>query len=761
MMPEKNYVGKHVKRIDALGKVTGELKYMSDVEYPNMLWGKILKSPAPHALIKSIDISKAKNLPGVVCVLTHKDVPGLNGFGIVIQDQPVLCADKVRYEGDAVALVAAETKEIAQEAIRLIDVQYEPLPIVDDMEKALDPESEKVHANGNILLRNELQKGDIKQGFEESEIILEASYETQRMEHAFLETEGGVGIYHEKDGVIEIFCGAQHPYRDQLQVSRSMNWQKEKIILHESPVGGGFGAKDEITIQIYLALLALYSKRPVKIWLEREESVRTHVKRHPMRLKFKLGAKKDGILKALDVYIVSDTGAYASLGGPVLNLALEGAPGPYKIPHSHLLGYAMYTNNGISGAFRGFGTTQSCFGMEITLDKLAEKLNIDPLELRLKNCIHKDDISGIDHNIFTSVGIEQTLQIALESEIWKKRHDRKKEFKPPLFYGVGTASEMQALGLGKDIPDFANAELDFLANGKFVLRMSSIEMGQGNITCFAQMTADCLKCKIEDVFVIHGDTGRTPDSGPTSASKSIYLIGNATYDAAKKLITEIEDAAYHITGRKFKYEAGELKFEAEKISLRDFALLLKGNTNKNAKEFDALLTTKGYFEHPVSDKSYGDGLPHCLYAFITQVVSVVVDSETGETRVLEVLSIPDCGKAINPTGVEAQCEGGSVQGIAYALYEDCIIEKGKFKNPHFSTYILPTASDVPMKNETIIVESYEGTHPFGAKGMAEPPCVAICPAILNAIYDAVGVRISSIPATPEKVLKAIKEKKNI
>ncbi len=757
-MINENFVGKRINRIDAEGKVNGRLKYMSDVDFPDMLWGRVFRAGIPHAKILSINTDAAEKFPGVACVLTHKHVKGLNAFGIVIQDQPVLCSDKVRFEGDAVALVAAETKEIAEKALSLIKVEYEPLILVDDPEIAIQPDSEKVHKNGNILLKNELNKGDINKGFQESDIIIEGSYETQRMEHAFLETEGGVGIYYKDTGIIEIFCGAQHPYRDQEQIARAMNWDKNKIILHESPVGGAFGGKDEITIQIYLAMLAYYSGKPVKIWLDREESTMTHVKRHPMKLDFKLGASEDGKFKSLDVRIVSDAGAYASLSGPVLNLALEGAPGPYIIPHTHLIGYAAYTNNGVSGAFRGFGTTQSCYAMEIMIDKLSEKLKIDPLELRLKNVLHKNDISGIDHLIFTSVGIEETLKIARESKLWKNRLERKKEFKYPYYYGIGIASEMQALGLGKDIPDFANIELDLLINSKFVLKVTSIEMGQGNITAFAQMVADCLCCSVKDVEVISGDTSKSPDSGSTTASKSIYMIGNSSYRAALILIKEMEDYALKITEKPYKFKDGCLVYEDQKLSLEEITSLIIKYKSPEKIQNGIVLSAKGYYEHPVSDKSYGDGLPHCLYAFITQLIAVIVDIETGEVKVDEILSIPDCGRAINPKGVEGQCEGGSVQGIGYALFENCIIEKGKFKNPHFSTYILPTAADVPYKNETIIIESFEETHPFGAKGMAEPPAVAACPAIVNAIYDAVGVRINSIPVTPEKVFAALKQK---
>jgi CO/xanthine dehydrogenase Mo-binding subunit len=751
MKIEARYVGRAVPRSDALEKAIGATRYMSDLTFANMLWGRVLRAKYPHALIRSIDASAAEHHPGVVCVLTHKHVMGHNGYGIAVPDHPVLCWEKVRYVGDAVALVAAETEEIASAALELIRVEYELLPVVDDPEQALAPDAPKLHEKGNVLLRNELGKSDVLKGFAESEIIIEQDYETQMMDHAFLETEGGVGVYDEREGTITVYLGSQYAFRDQLQIARALNWEPKKIRVVGSPVGGAFGGKDEITLQIHLALLAYYAKRPVKIVLSREESFITHVKRHPMRLRFRVGATRDGSLKALDCRILADAGAYSSLSGPVLNLALEGAPGPYRIPHTHLLGISVHTNNLNSGAFRGFGTTQSCFAMEITLDMMAEQLGLDPIAFRLKNVMHKDDISGIDHKIFTSVGIEETLLAARSSKLWQDRKERKKQFAPPLHYGVGVASEMQALGLGQGIPDFAGVRIDLLEDGSFLLRQGCIEIGQGNLICFQQMAADCLECDIELIKITQGDTGLSPDSGSVTASKSIYLVGNATYLAARELRRKIEEFAAQHYGETLRYEKGKLVGENVNISLKDIA--------RKAYDSNAAILGEGHFVHPTSDKSYGDGLPHCMYSFITQIVAVIVDAETGQVDVDEVLSVPDCGRAINVQGVEGQCEGGVVMGMSYALFENLMLEQGFPKNNDFSTYVLPTSLEAPREHRTVIVESFEATHPFGAKGVAEPPNVAICPAIVNAIYDAIGVRFLSIPITPERIIAALQSKK--
>lgn len=310
---EFKYVGKNIPRVDAYDKVTGTTKYMSDLSFDGMLWGEVLRSPYPHALIKAIDTSKAKALDGVAAVVTWEDVPGLNGFGIAIQDQPVLCREKVRYIGDAVAAVAAVSKDIAKKAISLIEVQYEPLPIVDDPVKAVEPDAPKVHDNGNVLLHTEIKKGNIEKGFEDSDLIIENTYYTGRQEHAFLETEGGVALI-EADGSLTVYAGSHYPHRDQLQLSRCLNIPTEQIRVVSSPVGGAFGGKDELTIQPIMALLAFKTGRPVKMVMSREESIKSYWKRHPMILTYKTGVKSDGTLVANDVKVYADTGAYASLG---------------------------------------------------------------------------------------------------------------------------------------------------------------------------------------------------------------------------------------------------------------------------------------------------------------------------------------------------------------------------------------------------------------------------------------------------------------
>jgi CO/xanthine dehydrogenase Mo-binding subunit len=731
-----------------LEKTTGELKYMGDLTLENTLWGRVLRAAHPHALINGIDTSKAESLEGVVCVLTHRDVPGLNRFGIAKPDMPVLCEDKVRYVGDAVALVSAESAEIAERACALIEVDCEPLPVVDDPERALEPDAPPVHSGGNLMHENQVGKGDIAEGLSEADVVLEHRFRTQMYAHAFLEIEAGSALCDPDTSEITIWCAGQYPYRDQLQIARSLAWTPEKIRIVATPIGGAFGGKDEITIQIYLALMAIHHRgRPVKLVLDRGESMEAGTKRHPFTLDFKLGARRDGTFTALDVDMVSDTGAYASLGGPVMNLAIEGASGPYLFPHTRIHGRAAYTNNGFSGAFRGFGTTQSCFAQEQMIDLMALELGMDPIDLRLKNALRRGDLSAMNHEIWTSIGIRETLEVAKSSRLWRERRARQAEQSAPLFHGTGVASEFQATGLGKGIPDFAGAHCDLDADGDFTLRIGGIEMGTGVLTAYCQMAAEVLGIDVERVRVIAGDTGETPDSGTTTASRSIYMIGNAVTRAAKALLATMQSFVAEHWGSGFTYREGHFGQDGRRVDLREVA--------QRAKRLDCRLRGEGHFVHPEADIDLGDGLPHIMYSYCTQMCSVIVDAETGEVRVDEVLSIPDAGRAINPQGIEGQSDGGVVMGASYALLEEVLVKGGRFINANFTNYTLPTAVDCPRRIDTVIVEVPEETHEWGAKGIGETVTVPICPAILNAIHDAIGIRFFEIPVTPERVVAGI------
>ena len=763
-MSEQRWVGARVSRVDAAEKVTGKPKFMSDLSFPDMLWGAVLRSACPHALIKKIDTSRAEAMDGVVVVLTHKDVPGLNGFGIVVPDQPVLCFDKVRYMGDAIALVAAVSREKASEALRAIDVEYEPLPVVDDPEEAMLESSPKVHAGGNIHHHIKVERGDVDAAFREAAVVVENTYYTPRQMHAFMETESGVAVMDE-EGNITVWCGSQHPFRDQLQIARALGMNPRKIRVVSTPAGGAFGGKDEITVQIYLALLALRTRRPVKIVLSREESVIAGIKRHPMKIRMKTAAAADGTLLANEVRVVADTGAYASLGGPVVNLAIEHSCGPYRMPNVRLEGFCVYTNNGLAGAFRGFGANQVTFAIETQVDMLAERLGIDRLEFRLKNALRRGDVAALGHTMTASVGAAATLEAASRCDLWVRREELKTEASSRYKRrGVGLATELHGCGLGLGLPDYGAATIELLPDGRFAVGVSCPEIGQGNTTAFAQMAADCLGCSVGDIVVVSGDSGQTMDSGTSTASRSVYTGGNAIRTASARMRDVIADIAAEGLGvprDDIAFESGGVRAKTSRpwegvpargfLSFRDIARL--------AEERGRRLKAEGDFIWPVADKGVEGhfGLPHLIYSYITQVALVEVNMLTGEVDVLRAVSIPDPGKAINPAGIEAQSEGGVVMGMGYALMEDTVIEQGITKTPNFSTYIIPTSLDAP-DIETIIVEELEPSGPFGAKGIGEAVCVPITPAITNAIHDATGIWVTRIPATAERVYMALKKR---
>ncbi len=756
---KEKWIGKKVPQILSSKKAKGKLKYPSDIYLENMLWGVVVRSKYPHAVIKRIDTTKAENFPGVVKVLTWRDIPGENGFGIVVHDQPALCKDKVRYVGDAVALIAAETREIAEKARELVEVEYEPLPVVKDPILAMSEDSPKVHENGNIHLHTVINKGDIDKGFSEADLIIENEYRTGRQEHAYLETESGVAYYDEDTDLLTVWCGGQYAFRDQIQIARVLALDPRKVRVIANPLGGGFGGKDEITTQIHLALLTYYTKRPVKMVISREESMIFSWKRHPMILRYKTGVKKDGTLVANEVYIYADTGAYASLGGPVVNLAVEHSCGPYRIPNTHIEGFCIYTNNGVAGAFRGFGVNQVTFAMESQMDEIARKLNMDPVELRRKNILKRGEETGIGSVIETSMGLKEILDEIEKSEIYKKRERVKVSDKPWIKRGVGIAISYQGTGLGVGLPDYGSAWIEMRKDGGFNVFAGNVDVGQGLQTSFKLIALETLCLRDErKIHIITGDTHLTPDSGTSTASAGTYRGGRAIHMAGIKMRDLLKKHTSQILGE-----------DEKNLEIEDGVIFVKDNPEKRVsyEELGEYLSkkgrlpkTEGHFYFPTSKTKIPGafGLPHYIFSFSGSVALVEVNTLTGKVDLVKAVNIIDGGRVINRIGFEGQSEGGIVMGMGYALMEDTIIKDGYFLTKNFSTYIIPTIKDAPKEIETIPVETYEELGPYGEKGIGETVMVPIAPAITNGIFDAVGARIKQIPATPERVFWAIRKK---
>lgn len=750
-----NNLQRSLIRPDGVDKVTGKLKFLTDLSFPNMLHGKILRSAYPHAKIISISTKKAEELPGVRAVITSKDVPGLNRFGLIFPDQPVLCDERVRYVGDAVAAVAAETEEIAEKALQLIEVEYEPLPVIDDPEQALLPSAPRLHPDGNILHQASYQKGNVEEAFQTCDVIVEETYELPRQMHAYMETEGGV-IVPEKDGRITVYVGTQHGYKDRFQLARILNVPESKIRVVSSPIGGSFGGKDELNIQPYGALLAIKTGCPVKIHQSRRESVRSGLKRHPMKITMKTGASRNGKILAHQVRIIADTGAYATLGPAVLDFAVEHATGPYIIPNVHVEGLSVYTNNGVAGEFRGFGGNQVTFALEGQIDRLAVKLGICPMELRKRNLRKADDLGPVGQEIAPTDGAAQVLKAISQSPLlnkkesieWGEGTDRWKKT------GIGVAIAMHGGGLGYGRLDPAGGRLSLNEDGKIEIAFGFEEFGQGLLFVIEQLVIKEIGCSANDIKITIGDTDRVPRSGSSTASRGTSMVWHALQRMKDPFKKRLLEKASQCTG----VPATQLYLGPIGIwscdGLNSEPLITYQQIAHETKDDPIQIETEFHF--PTTPYSIPGG--HYLYSFAACAVKVEVDELTGIVRVKNLDQAVAAGPVIYPTGYLGQIEGGSVMALGYTLLEEAIMEKGKYVTENFDSYLIPTINDIPHSMDiTAIEELYEGD-PYGPRGVGEIGTVAVAPAIAKAIYDAIGLWVTKLPVSREEIVKAVNQR---
>jgi CO/xanthine dehydrogenase Mo-binding subunit len=756
-------VGTSVPRFDAYAKVTGAEKFAADYYAENMVWAGVKRAGVPHARLKLIDTSIAETLPGVLRVLTHRDISGSNRQGVVRKDQPVLVDDKIRHCGDAVALVLAESKAALKKAIDSVRLDYDLLPGVFDVEQALEQGAPLVHeeyVGGNVLLHADLKVGKGADAEAECDLLLAACFRTQRQEHAYLETEAGWAFI-ETGGKLVIGCSTQTPFRDRAEVAEALGLNMGQVRIIAPYAGGAFGGKDGVTVQSLLGLAAQHSAgRPVKMWWDREESFVSGTKRHAARLYYRLGAKKDGTLHYLDVRLYYDTGPYDHLGGVVMTLALEHAGGPYRIPNAVLKGWSVYTNNPIGGAFRGFGVTQVSAAIEQMMGMLADRLSIDPIELRLKNGLNRGDRNCVGKTLVSSTGLIECLEVARDHPLWKERETWKSERKGFKRRGIGVAAVMQASGYGPVVPDYANAKLELTLEGKIRVYCGVADMGQGNASTSVQMAGSILTQDASQMELILPDTDRTLPSGSASASRCTYTFGNALIGAAEMLKNRLQQKAADLlmagSREEFVLVPGAIRHlrTGKEIPLSTLAGFLQ--------ETERVVTH--HFRAPVAGDDLGvpseirlHGLPHTLFSYSAHLACIEVDELTGAIDVSRYVAVSDCGSVLNPQIYEQQIHGGVGQGIGYALCEEFEVSEGTTLTPDLTTYIIPTALDVP-EIESIPVEIYEHTGPFGLKGVGEVATNAPLPAVANALADACGVRIFQSPLTPERVLKALRDK---
>jgi CO/xanthine dehydrogenase Mo-binding subunit len=664
--------------------------------------------------------------------------------------------EQIRYVGDVVAIVAAETREIASRALDLIEVEYEELPVVSDPVKAKLPGAPLVHKSGNMLKHIKVQKGDVEVGFSDADVILEHTYYTPMHDHAFLEPECSITRL-TPEGRMEVYVGSQIPYSDRSSVAKALAVPEDQVHVIGQLMGGGFGGKEDIAGQIHAALLTRATGKPVKLLYDRHESLLAHPKRHSTQVRVKVGAKADGTLTAVESELYGDTGAYASLGEKVMTRATTHSSGPYEAPHVKADCYAMYTNNPPAGAFRGFGVMQSAFAVESIIDSLAKKLDMDPVELRKKNALRVGSVTNTGQTLTHSVGlleciekVDQEMRRLAGGDPFKPRPIQDA---PHLIKSWGFAVGYKNTGLGGGAPDKAGAEVELYQDGTVEVRTSSAELGQGLPTVLQLIAAEELDIHPDRIRVLLSDTDITPDGGPTTASRQTYVTGNAVRHASKSLIhlmtSELAEH-YDVPPETVEFIEGLAQVKDHHVSFSEIAglILASGRSPK-----------VDYTYWAPSTKPLGQGGDmHFAFSFAAQAAEVEVNTLTGEVKVLRLISANDVGYVINPLGLQGQVEGGAIMGIGQALVEDFLLHEGIVISDRLARYRTPSITFTP-EITAFFVEHPTEDGPYGAKGVGEIVLIPTVPAITNAIYNAIGVRIDRIPVDQEQVLKLMREKR--
>ncbi len=735
-MEEKRVtLGQNFLRVDAVGKVIGETAYPGDIDMEEQVWMKIHFSDRAHARITAIDTNRAEAYPGVIAVFTAQDVP-VNEYGLGIFDQPVLCgpgsskegADIVRCFADQVALVVAETEEIAAAAVKLIDITYEDLPAVYDPFEAIKEGAPQLHphAPNNILVHHRIRLGEMSAGWEKAEVVVEGDYQTGYQEHAYLQPEAGLS-YIDEEGRLTVVVAGQWVHEDQQQVAHALGIPEEQVRIIYPAIGGAFGGREDMSVQIVLALAAQRLQRPVKIIWSREESISGHHKRHPTWIHAKWGATRDGKLVAADAEVYGDAGAYAYTTPKVLGNAALMVSGPYAIPNVKVDVYGVYTNNIPTGAFRGFGGPQGAFAAENQMNKLAETLGMDPVEIRERNVLREGVITCTGTPLPPGVTLAQVMaEGARRSDYWQqdaggwKKIEAQQPANPYRRRGIGVAIGLKNIGFSFGYQENSWATVELHGDGEIervVVRQAGADVGQGAHTVFVQMAAAAVGVPVDRVQLYGHDTAETKNSGSSSASRMTFMAGNAIKGAAEMALEK-----WH----------GE-----ERPAIATYQYLSPKTTP--------------------FDKETGHADPNFAYGYMAQFVEVEVDLETGMVEVVRVVSAHDVGKAINPRLIEGQVEGAVVQALGYAVMENLVSKEGRVLNPYLSTYLIPTIWDIPREVKSVILEYADPRGPWGARGMAEMPFIPLAPAITAALHDATGVWFDQIPLLPDRVVAKLRE----
>jgi CO/xanthine dehydrogenase Mo-binding subunit len=759
-------VGSSLSRVDARDKVTGAAQYPGDIDRPGMLWLKVLFAERPHARVRRIDTSQAAAAPGVLGVFTAADVPN-NGYGLNVVDQPVLCGpgapqgvpddDVVRFIGDQVAVVVAETEAQAAAALALIQVDWEDLPLVTDPQEAVQPGAPLLHPStgSNVLLEYHIRHGDLEAGFAQADVIVESTYRSGAQEHAYLQPEAGVSFVDEQ-GRIVVEVAGQWVHKDRQQIAYALDLPEDQVVVRYPGIGGAFGGREDMSVQIVLALAAwrlhqqgILAGRSIKTIWSRRESIIGHHKRHPMVAHARWGATREGKLVAAQVDFTLDAGAYAYTSTKVLGNALLASLGPYECPHQWVDGRAVYTNNVPGGAFRGFGGPQGHFIVEMQMNKLAEALGMDPLELRLRNCWQEGSILATRSVLPAGVTIEPVLQ-KLNDEVRMVNDEgrmvddegrtQNAELRSPdsafialrsafttsldvsggrRLRGMGVACCFKNVGFSLGFRDVCHATVELHGRAEIdrvVVRHAGAEVGQGVHTVMAQVAAEVTGVPVERIELIVQDTAETENSGSVSASRMTFMAGNAIKGAAEQALAKWQ--------------------EEERPAVAHFEYVPRATTPY--------------------DYDTGESDPNVTYGYCAQAAEVEVDPDTGHVHVLRVISVNDVGRAINPQQVEGQIEGAIAQSVGWTIQEDFVQRDGRVLTDQLSTYLIPTVVDM-AEVKPVILEIPDPQGPLGARGMAEMPFIPTAPAIVAAVHAATGVWFDEIPLTPERVWNGLRE----
>lgn len=751
---ELKVIGHSRERLESRSRVTGSARYTADLKQPGMLWATTVRAPHSHARLVNIDYTHALQVPGVARVLTAEDVPGENRYGKNTRDQRVFADDKVRYFNEPVALVVAESKAAAEAGARAVRATYEALPAVNDPVAAMADGAPLVHEQGNILSHYHLDKGSVEEGFRQADLVLENHYSTHPQDHSPMESEACLSYWEE--GKLVVISRGQSVFFDRLNICRALGIPKDDVRCLQPAIGAAYGKNEDIYAQIHCALATLATGKPVKMEYTREETMLVTTKRTQLRTWIKTGVKKDGTLVAIEARVVGDSGAYASWSPNIMRKAGVLVAGPYHVPNVRVDSYAVYTNNPITGATRGFGAAETAFCTEANMDWVAQKLGMDPLEFRHQNALRDGQSTATDFKLDMYVPVVDTIRECRQEFNWDERRKLPRRIDENTYRGFGMSTFWYGTGFGCGIPDTPEVIIELTPQGKAILYVGTVDYGNGSNTTFAMMAAETLGLTVEDVTVVNGDSARTLNCGSTVATKQTYTTGNAVINACAMIRQDLFDLAalrLKVPWQEIDIGLGwayVIARRQERVPITELAaeFASAGRPMRRQGRFAAGDMTGRL------DPKTGTGRAWFPIAFGTQMAEIEVNIKTGKIRVKEIAAAHYVGRVINPAAIRGQIVGGISFGWGYALSEDAAYKDGVPQNINFDTYELMRSTDAPVV-KTVVIERDEKSGPFGAIGIGEPPTLGPAPAIANALYDAVGVRIVDLPLTPEKVKRAL------